>query len=271
LVVAQRHHIPYEIVMHDAWWMSEEQFLVSADGRLINPADPLGHFDQQPNPDETQKALKRRADLYQLLENAQRRIAVSEAFKDICEGAGIKNIAVQVNSFTEMGKTHELKYSRGEIPIVKYRLCHIGGMSIHKGYQLLRQAVYHLPKALPIQFTVIDHRLASSINNYQSTWNGYHVDFIAPIPMNEMPKFYREQDVLLAPSIWPESFGLVTREAVSAGLWVIASDAGALAEPILKTEEDNGTVIRPNNLEDLVKALEDLPIVLNNNKADDRN
>ena len=271
LVVAQRHHIPYEIVMHDAWWMSEEQFLVSADGRLINPGDPLGHFDQQPNPDETQKALKRRADLYQLLENAQRRIAVSEAFKDICEGAGIKNISVQVNSFTEMGQTHELKYSRGEIPIIKYRLCHIGGMSIHKGYQLLRQAVYHLPKALPIQFTVIDHRLASSINNYQSTWNGYHVDFIAPIPMNEMPKFYSEQDVLLAPSIWPESFGLVTREAVSAGLWVIASDAGALAEPILKTEEDNGTVIRPNNLEDLVKALEDLPIVLNNNKADDRN
>jgi glycosyltransferase involved in cell wall biosynthesis len=170
-----------------------------------------------------------------------------------------------------MGQTHELKYSRGEIPIIKYRLCHIGGMSIHKGYQLLRQAVYHLPKSLPIQFTVIDHRLASSINNYQSAWNGYHVDFIAPIPMNEMPKFYCEQDVLLAPSIWPESFGLVTREAVSAGLWVIASDAGALAEPILKTEEDNGTVIRPNNLEDLVKALEDLPIVLNNNKADDRN
>ncbi len=266
LVVARRHQIPYEIVMHDAWWMSDEQFLVSADGRLINPADPLSHFDQQPSPDEIEKALKRRTVLYDLLENAQRRIAVSEAFKDICEGAGIKNVDVQVNSFTEMGQAHELKYSKEKIPNKKHRLCHIGGMSIHKGYQLLRQAVYHLPKGLPIQFTVIDHRLASSKNNYQSTWNGYHVDFIAPIPMNEMPKFYSEQDVLLAPSIWPESFGLVTREALSAGLWLIASDTGALAEPILKTEEDNGTVIRPNNLEDLVKALEDLPTVLNNKK-----
>ena len=270
LVVARRRHIPYEIVMHDAWWMSDEQFLVSADGRLINPADPLSHFDYQPSPDQSEKAFKRRADLYQLLEHAQRRIAVSEAFKRVCEGAGIKNVDVQVNSFTEMGLTHELKYSKKQVPNKNYRLCHIGGMSIHKGYQLLRQAVYHLPKALPIQFTVIDHRLASSINNYHSNWNGYHVDFIAPIPMNEMPKFYSEQDVLIAPSIWPESFGLVTREALSAGLWVIASDTGALAEPILNTKDHNGFVIQPNNLDDLITALRDLPIVLKT-KADEEN
>ena len=271
LVVAKRLQIPYEIVMHDAWWMSDEQFLVSADGRLINPADPLSHFDQQPSPDEIEKALKRRTDLYDLLDNAQRRIAVSEAFKSICESAGIKNIDVQVNTATEMGLPSENHSSNKEISGNNYKLCHIGGMSLHKGYQLLRQAVHQLPQSLPIQFTIVDHRLPSSTSNYQSTWNGYHVDFIAPISMDKMPNFYSNQDVLIAPSIWPESFGLVTREALSAGLWVIASDAGALAEPILKTEEVNGTVIRPNNLEDLVKALENLPIAINNNKADDGN
>ena len=271
LVVARRHQIPYEIVMHDAWWMSDEQFLVSADGRLINPTDPLSHFDQQPSPDEIEKALKRRTDLYDLLENAQRRIAVSEAFKSICESAGIKNIDVQLNTVTEMGLPSENLSSNKEISGNNYRLCHIGGMSLHKGYQLLRQAVHQLPQSLPIQFTIVDHRLPSSRSNYQSTWNGYHVDFIAPISMDKMPNFYSNQDVLIAPSIWPESFGLVTREALSAGLWVIASDAGALAEPILKSGEDNGTVIRPNNLQDLVKALEDLPIAMNNNKADDGN
>jgi hypothetical protein len=44
---------------------------------------------------------------------------------------------------------------------------------------------------------------------------------------------------------------------------VIASDAGALAEPILNTPEKNGTVIQPNNLEDLVSAIKALPIDLN--------
>jgi len=38
--------------------------------------------------------------------------------------------------------------------------------------------------------------------------------------------------VLLAPSLWPESFGLVTREARAAGLWVVASRLGAIGEDI---------------------------------------
>ena len=271
LVVAKRHQIPYEIVMHDAWWMSDEQFLVSKAGRLINPADPLDHFDQQPDASEIQKALQRRADLFQLLEHAQRRIAVSDAFKLICESAGIKNIDVQVNSVTTMELPTKDTYSAPRVPGTKYRLCHIGGMSLHKGFQLLRQAVHHLPQSLPIQFTIVDHRLTSDKNSYESTWNGYRVEFIAPIPMDQMPQFYSKQDVLIAPSIWPESFGLVTREALSAGLWVIASNTGALAEPILSTKEDNGTVIQPNHLEDLIKALKDLPIALVNHRADDEN
>jgi glycosyltransferase involved in cell wall biosynthesis len=162
-------------------------------------------------------------------------------------------------------------YSAPRVPGTKYRLCHIGGMSLHKGFQLLRQAVHHLPQSLPIQFTIVDHRLTSDKNSYESTWNGYRVEFIAPIPMDQMPQFYSKQDVLIAPSIWPESFGLVTREALSAGLWVIASNTGALAEPILSTKEENGTVIQPNHLEDLIKALKDLPIALVNHRADDEN
>ena len=77
--------------------------------------------------------------------------------------------------------------------------------------------------------------------------------------MDLMAHFYAEQDVLIAPSIWPESFGLVTREALSAGLWVIASDAGALAVPIQASSMPVGTVVRPNHLQDLIEALVDLP------------
>jgi glycosyltransferase involved in cell wall biosynthesis len=47
-----------------------------------------------------------------------------------------------------------------------------------------------------------------------------------------MSEFYSAQDVLLAPSLWPESFGLVAREALSAGLWVLASDRGAIGEDV---------------------------------------
>jgi glycosyltransferase involved in cell wall biosynthesis len=71
--------------------------------------------------------------------------------------------------------------------------------------------------------------------------------------MAEMQTLYTSQDVLIAPSIWPESFGLVTREALAAGLWVIASRAGALAEPI--EHAVNGLVVEPGSVEELKAAL----------------
>ena len=72
--------------------------------------------------------------------------------------------------------------------------------------------------------------------------------------MTDMAEFYSSQDILLAPSIWPESFGLVTREAVSAGLFVIASDIGALAEPILE-DNSNGIRVEPGSPNQLSNAI----------------
>ena len=254
LVAARKLGIPYEIIMHDAWWMSEEQFLVSPAGRLIDPSDPLDHFDEDPSEDEKYSALARRTFLFEVLEKAERRIAVSGAFKKICESAGIKNVDVKENTFTSMeraiNKEHQIRDKNQPI-----KICHIGGMSMHKGYQLFRQAVKFMPKGLDFEFTIVDHRLAAQSDEYKANWNGYSVSFIAPIAMDQMQTFYSTQDVLVAPSIWPESFGLVTREAISAGLWVIASDSGALAEPLRSSTSRQGTIIRPNHLDDLIKAL----------------
>ena len=60
VVAANKLKIPYEIIMHDAWWMSKEQFLVSPAGRLINPSNPLDHFDEEPSETEKSEALARR-------------------------------------------------------------------------------------------------------------------------------------------------------------------------------------------------------------------
>ena len=259
LIVARRMSIPYEIILHDAWWMSSEQFLVSKAGRLIDPANPLDHFDQEPTEEERDLAFERRQVLYEILENAERRVAVSSAFKAVCESAGIADISVQENEVTSMKIDTFQKEAVKSDKNYLYKLCHIGGMSLHKGYQLLRRAVHELPPNLPFQFTIIDHRLMSSADHYISTWNGYEINFLAPIPMDEMSIFYSNHDVLIAPSIWPESFGLVSREALSAGLWVIASNSGALAEPILQSSQHVGQVIRPNQLQDLIDAIIEIP------------
>ena len=127
-------------------------------------------------------------------------------------------------------------------------------MSAHKGYYVLVTAAESLPPNLGIEFTVVDHSLISSADNYQSKWGEYQVNFVAKIKMTDMAEFYSSQDILLAPSIWPESFGLVTREALSAGLFVIASDIGALAEPILD-DNSNGIKIKPGSPDQLRDAI----------------
>jgi len=253
LLVAQDLGIPYLVSLHDAWWLSPKLFLVSHAGRLINPADPLDHIDGTPSPQDKADALERRSILSAVLQGARARLAVSDAFRRLYQDAGIEQVDVLENRWTPMTPAQPRTPRRADQPL---RLCHVGGMAIHKGYPLLRQAAHLLPPNLPITFTVLDHHLAESDPEYSSLWNGYPVRFRPPVPMQAMAEFYASQDVLLAPSIWPESFGLVTREALSAGLWVIASDIGALANPI--DHNRNGTVIPANDAQALAAAIQAL-------------
>ncbi|QVL52563.1 MAG: glycosyltransferase [Cyanobium sp. M30B3] len=253
LVVARQLGIPYLITLHDGWWLSPELFLVSPAGRPIDPAKPFDHIDGVPTAEEKSVALERRSILFDLLRQASHRLAVSKSFRQVYGQAGVPNIETNENTYTPMalGKERPLRQ-----PEESLRLCHVGGMASHKGYHILRQAAHILPADLRLTFTVIDHHLQEDDPPYTSTWNTYPVRFIPPVPMAEMANFYSSQDILVAPSIWPESFGLVTREAISAGLWVIASDIGALAEPI--KDGINGNSLRPNDVEELAAAILDV-------------
>jgi glycosyltransferase involved in cell wall biosynthesis len=59
--------------------------------------------------------------------------------------------------------------------------------------------------------------------------------------------------VLLIPSIWHETFSLVTREAVLAGLPVVASRMGSIPEII--EDEVNGLLLPPGDLDAWARAL----------------
>jgi glycogen(starch) synthase len=58
------------------------------------------------------------------------------------------------------------------------------------------------------------------------------------------------------PSIWPETFSIVLREALSAGLPVVASRIGAIPELI--RDGENGLLVTPGSVDDLAAALERL-------------
>ena len=138
---------------------------------------------------------------------------------------------------------------RSEHPL---RCAFIGGWSVHKGAAVVREAVARV-KTRDLELTVIDYGLGRQ-EEHIIDWGGIDVCFKGPRGLGEMGDFYASMDVLLAPSIWPESFGLVTREALSAGVWVIATDIGALAEPI--EQGVNGAIVPARDAQALADALD---------------
>jgi glycosyltransferase involved in cell wall biosynthesis len=255
LLMAAELSIPYAVTLHDGWWLSPRQFLITASGAPVDPADPLSHLDDpgQIDPSLLQADHRRRIDLQQVLAGAASRLAVSEPFAGLYRRAGIEGVSVMENRWQPMPAQAPRTPRAAHLPL---RACCVGGMAMHKGLAVLEAALRQAQLPAPgLQLTLVDGGLPDG-ESYRLTWGTTPVEVVASVPMEAMAGFYAQHDVLIAPSIWPESYGLVTREALSAGLWVVASEIGALAEPIRHGE--NGHRVPPGNAVALVALLEQL-------------
>ena len=241
--------IPYVVTAHDAWWISDYQFLVDTEGTVY----PDGHPELNapiPLPDGVsfQQSVKRRSHLKNLLGQANKVLTVSESFASLYRKNGIENVVVNKNGISD-----HIEWRPKDTSYTPNVVCaHIGGMSEHKGYFLFKEAIESTaPKN--IEVLVIDH---SKEEDYLSKtdWNGVSVIIQGRVSQNHIIDLYSKIDVLLAPSIWPESYGLVTREAAACGCWVVASDIGGMAEDIQNRK--NGLRIAPNSLKSLEQSFD---------------
>jgi glycosyltransferase involved in cell wall biosynthesis/tetratricopeptide (TPR) repeat protein len=254
LQVAAELAVPYLVTLHDGWWLSPRLFLTTITGQPIDPADPLGHFeDVALQSAETLAADQgRRQALAGVLAMASARVAVSAPFAEVYQRGGVSDIRVVENDWQPMVPLRRRVVRPADEPL---RMCFVGGLAVHKGYAVLQAALFRHSLALHgagACLTVIDATLEPD-QVYALDWNGTPVQAVPSVPMVAMEAFYANHDVLIAPSIWPESFGLVTREALSAGLWVVASDMGALADPI--EPGINGSIVPPGDAEALAEIL----------------
>ena len=70
----------------------------------------------------------------------------------------------------------------------------------------------------------------------------------------ELEKIMNEADMLVAPSIWYETFGFTVLEALSYGLPVIVSDHVGAKDIV----GDNGIIISSGNVDELKNAIQAL-------------
>jgi glycosyltransferase involved in cell wall biosynthesis len=214
--------VPYVVTVHDAWWISDWHFLVDAAGQVREPCEPLP---LAPPPGvSVGESLQRRRRLRSLLQDASAVLGVSETFAGVYRSCGFDVRAVP-NGVPPMPSAPRRPSESGRV-----RLCHVGSQTRHKGYHLVEAALKQGAYA-NLELTVIEHgRFGGEVHH--AVWGATPVRFVGKTRGEAMADFYAGQDVLLAPSVWPESYGLVAREALACGLRVVAGDRGAMGEDV---------------------------------------
>ena len=240
-----RANIPYVVTVHDAWWISDWYFLTDSKDRLRDPPGEWIPFDP-PEPISVGAAIERRRFLTPLLSRAQAILGVSTSFTNIHRSCGFNEAIAVPNGVSPLKKATRCEFKSGRV-----RLTHIGGQSKFKGYVLVETA-FKQRRFTNLELTVVDVTRYGG-REYCYTWGTTPVRVVGKTLSESMHEYYARHDVLLAPSLWPEAFGLATREALAAGLWVIASDRGGIGEDVVCGV--NGWIIDVSTPQGLLDAL----------------
>jgi glycosyltransferase involved in cell wall biosynthesis len=243
--VARERAVPYLVTAHDAWWLSDHQFLVNENGFMHLPSSDC-FADVPPSGIDSVASAARQIRLSALLAGAVHVLAVSKSFADIYRQAGCVNVITIENGVSKAtllprAVRHDRRLSLG----------HIGSRTVHKGATLI-EAILRTTQFDNLHLTMIDTTMSPG-ECQETIWGNTPVTLCPIYPQDKVGELYASLHVLLAPSIWPESFGLVTREARAHGLWVVASDRGAMGEGI--AEEVDGFVVDVGGPEDLTRVM----------------
>jgi glycosyltransferase involved in cell wall biosynthesis len=228
--------IPYVVTVHDAWWISDHQFLINKDDRLEMPWErKSGSVDGRGIGTASDTRLRV---LAARLKDAKAVLAVSKTFMGLYQRAGIASARTVENGLPDLPPLEG-----GAAPDGVLRIGHFGGMGYIKGLFLLKRALAR--GSYPGLEAVVVDLSKSWGEEVREVWGETPVRILGRVPQDRVGWLYGQIDVLIAPSVWPESFGLVVRVAVLYGKWIVVSDRGALPEAVIP--EVNGFVVNLND------------------------
>ena len=141
------------------------------------------------------------------------------------------------------------------LPGQPLRIVYVGVLLPYKGAHVLIDALKGIP-AHQVHVSFYGAEVASKqthAERLRQAAAGLSVHWRGTYDRSELKAILAEHDVFVIPSICEETFSLVTREALQAGLPVIAARRGALPEVI--QDGRNGLLFEPENAEDLRRCL----------------
>ncbi len=257
------HGIPFLVTVHDHWWNCDRQFMIDTAGEYCGQR-PVNAKECVRRCGGSLTNIMGRLDyLTRQLNKAQMIITPSEYMRSFLVDCGFDPAKLHVN---KNGVTPPASSLQGSATIKdKIVFGYVGGPGHLKGWNLIVEAFRALDadSLEKCEIHAVDAGAlvgASWQNDLLATSKGLPVKVIPPYNQTSIDQVFSSFTALLMPSNWKESFGLTAREALLRDVWVIASDAGGLAEDIVDGENGKRLLFPPNVIE-LRSAIVD---VLNN-------
>lgn len=269
--VAKARGIPVVWTLHDWWAFCGNAQLVRHTGKLcggprlwVNCADCAAHHDGVAlDPLQTGIALAatpvvaslfayRARLLGEALRQADALIAPTPFVRDrfIQQGAPAERIRV-----VDHGIVYGPPAPRAAHP--RPRIGYVGGLAWQKGVHVLIETFNRLPDDAadlliygdPRPFPAYARRLTSLARHPR-------IRFLGPFAADRRAEVMADLDLVVVPSLWPETSNLVAQEAFAAGTPVVASRVGALADRV--RDGVNGRLVPPGDVDALAAVLREL-------------
>lgn len=246
--ICQANDIPYVVTLHDAWWICARQFMITPAHRYCYQRkvdlDICAALCAPRRENEV-----RQTRLHEVLSGAAMLLSPSAFFRDLYIANGFDPDRVVVNKNGVRVPARARNRSSEDRNVVRFG--YVGGDSHIKGAHLIKKFFATAPFD-NYELVVVDNTLNLGMQSIDARlWRCTGKLVIKPAYTQEtIDEFFDDIDVLLFPTQWKESFGLTVREALVRDVWVIATDAGGVAEDIVPGEngdvipfEDDGTVL----------------------------
>lgn len=233
----KEENIPVVVTLHDAWWICGRGFMVNHEGvSCFQREVDLGVCDTCVTDAKLNRLRQNR--LHELLIRAEHLLTPSEYFRDLYAANGFPEDKIVVNRNGVLPPAGDFRTTESEL----LRFAYVGGNNSVKGFDILCEAFTQLGRQ-DYELKVVDSTESlgfSSLANWKPAFK-QQLRLIPAFGQDGLDKFFAEVDVLLFPTLCRESFGLIVREALIRGVWVVTTAAGGAVEDI----EDgvNGTIL----------------------------
>ena len=273
----QRGRIPYLVTLHDYWWICANAQLLTNYGQQMCDGPRLwlncgrcalaraGLGVIWPAAPALAPLLAARARLQRrALEQAHRLIAPTRFVKDWHVGHGLPAAQIEVLPHGIERPLRPVPRMRSAGPI---RFACIGGLAWQKGIHVLIEAFERVKGEAELWVAGSEASDPAYAQRLRSA-AGSRVRFMGGLSREQVWSCLAEVDALVVPSLWYEAFSLIAHEAFVAGVPVIASRLGALAEVV--HDGIDGLLVSPQDVAAWTAALQrvvDEPLLLERLRA----